>query len=292
MAEPIVSVVVPCYNGGRFLHAMLGSLAAQTFRGFEIIIVNDGSNEPETLRVLHSLPTDVQVIHQENRHLSGARNTGFRAARGEFVLPLDADDMLAPDFLSETVAALRAASPEVGFVFTHIQLTGSLQGQIRGYFDRFDQLFLNRLPYCMLMRRSAWETIGGYDEAMRRGMEDWEFNIRLAAAGYRGIAIPKPLFLYTVRSDGMLLSQSARMQGTVWRQIRSKHRDLYRLPALALLLREKSRGVRSTLSAACLLGAAKVLPDAWFDALFFRLMMTVRAARIRRGHLGSPGANA
>lgn len=81
------------------------------------------------------------------------------------------------------------------------------------------------------------------------------------------------------------------MQGTIWRQIRDKHRHLYRLSALALLLREKSRGVRSTLSAACLFGAAKLLPDVLFDVLFFHVMMAVRAARIRRGCHSLPDTN-
>jgi len=285
MSSPAVSVVVPCYNSGRFIDALLKSLAAQTFRDFEIIVVNDGSNDGETLRMLDRLRGRIKIIDQPNLHLSAARNTGFRAAAGEFVLPLDADDTLAPGYLSETVNALRNASPEVGFVFTHVKLRGALQGEIHGYFDRFDQLFLNRLPYCMLIRKSAWAKVGGYDEAMRRGMEDWEFNIRLAAAGYRGLVIEKALFNYMVRPDGMLLSQSARIQGTIWLNIRSKHRDLYKLAALGPMLRGKSGVVRSLIRAGALFGAAKILPVAWFDALFFRTLMAARSWRIKRGKL-------
>jgi GT2 family glycosyltransferase len=72
--------------------------------------------------------------------------------------------------------------------------------------NRFDQLFLNQLPYCMLIRKSAWQAAGGYDETMRDGSEDWEFNIRLSGAGFRGIELAKPLFVCSVRPDGMLLS--------------------------------------------------------------------------------------
>lgn len=287
MTEPAVSIVVPCHNGGRFLDAMMASLAAQTFRDFEVVIVNDGSTEPETQRKLDDLRGSVNVVDQENRYLPGARNTGFRAARAEFVLPLDCDDTLDPAYLEETVSALRAAPPDVGFVFTHMRLVGGLGGVLHHRFDRFSQLFINHLPYCMLIRKSAWAAAHGYDETMRHGLEDWEFNIRLAAAGYRGIEIKKPLFIYTVRPDGMLLSKSARMQGTIWREIRDRHRDLYRLPSLVALWGASGRRVAPTLNAVALLGAASVLPSPWFDAAFFRLMMLVRSWRVRRGVIHS-----
>lgn len=289
MTEPAVSIIVPCYNGGRYLDALMASLAAQTFREFEVIIINDGSTEPLTLRKLDELRTRIKVIDQENRYLPGARNTGFHEARADLVLPLDCDDALDPEFLAITVAALDAAPEDVGFVFTHMRLIGGLGGVLHNRFNRFDQLFLNRLPYCMLIRKSAWSAAKGYDETMRDGMEDWEFNIRLAEAGYRGLEIAKPLFIYTVRADGMLLSKSARMQGTIWRQIRERHRALYRLPSLIALWRSSDRPLTSTFNAVALLGSASILPASWFDALFFRLMMIVRSWRVRRGiiHAGN-----
>jgi glycosyltransferase involved in cell wall biosynthesis len=291
MTEPTVSIVVPCHNGGRFLDALMASLAAQTFRDFEVIIVNDGSTEPLTLRKLGELRSQIQVIDQENRYLPGARNAGFRAARADLVLPLDCDDALDPEFLAVTVAALKAAPEDVGFAFTHMRLVGGLGGVLRHRFDRFDQLFINHLPYCMLIRKSAWAAANGYDETMRDGLEDWEFNIRLAEAGYRGLEIAKPLFIYTVRADGMLLSKSARMQGTIWRQIRERHRDLYRLPSLIAQWRASSRRLPSTFNAVALLGSASILPASWFDALFFRLMMIVRSWRVRRGIIHSGNAD-
>jgi glycosyltransferase involved in cell wall biosynthesis len=291
MSQPAVSIVIPCHNGGRFIDALMASLAAQTFRDFEVIIVNDGSTEPLTLRKLDELRPQLQVIDQENRYLPGARNTGFQAARADLVLPLDCDDTLAPEFLEVTVAALKDAPDDVGFAFTHMRLVGGLAGVLHNRFDPFDQLFLNQLPYCMLIRKSAWTAAHGYDETMRDGLEDWEFNIRLAEAGYRGLEIARPLFIYNVRPDGMLLSKSARMQGTIWREIRDRHRDLYRVPALVALWRSPGRRMVSTFNAVALLGAASILPESWFDALFFRMMMLVRSWRVRRGiiHSGTAG---
>jgi len=282
-----VSVVVPCHNGGRFLDGLLASLAAQTFREFEVIIVNDGSTEPATLEKLKSLDPAVRVVHQENRYLPAARNRGFLEARAELVLPLDCDDALDPAYLAETVPLLENAPSEVGFVFTHGWLTGALTGAFPRQLNRFDQLFLNFLPYCMLIRKSAWQAVGGYDERMRSGMEDWEFNIRLSRSGFCGIEVARPLFIYMVRPDGMLLSRTARMHGTIWRAIRSKHADLYRVASLVQLWRT-TRALPAKVSAgtaASLLIAASLLPETWFNRLFFWLLIKARARRIDRGEL-------
>ena len=151
---PVVSVVVPCWNGGRFLDGLLDSLAAQTFRDFETIVVDDGSTEADTLGKLAALDGSIRVIRQENRGLPAARNAGFEAAAGELVLPLDCDDRIEPGFLAETVAALEAA-PEAGFAFTHAWLQGLRSGALARHSNEFDQLFLNQLPYCMLIRKKS-----------------------------------------------------------------------------------------------------------------------------------------
>jgi glycosyltransferase involved in cell wall biosynthesis len=285
VSDPAVSVIVPCYNGGRFLDDLCDSLAAQTFRDFETIIVNDGSTEEATLRKLASLEPAIRVVPQQNRRLPGARNTGFECARGEFVLPLDCDDRLAPSFLAETVALLRRAPHDIGFAFAHVCLVGDMDGVMPRHFNRFDQLFLNRLPYCMLIRRSAWQAAGGYDEAMADGMEDWEFNIRLLQAGFGGIELAEPLLIYRVSGEGMLMSRTARRHGTIWRYIRTKHRELYRVPALIAAWRanKANPGEIAPLTAIGLLGLAKLLPEAWFNFLFYRLLTMTRARRVDHG---------
>ncbi len=287
MMPPRVSVVVPCKNGGRFLDDLLASLAAQTFRDFEIIVVDDGSTESATVEKLGSLDPSIRVLRQKNLRLPAARNRGFRAARGEFVLPLDCDDMLEPAYLAETVPILADAPPCVGFVFTNARLTGELEGELPRHFNRFDQLFLNQLSYCMLVRKSAWEAVGGYDEAMRDGMEDWDFNIRLIRSGLRGVGVAKPLFVYRLRADGMLMSHTVRMHGTIWRHIRAKHGDVYRPAVLVGLWRAtRTRPQRiSVLGAVGLLASVTLLPEAWFNTLFYRLLAAKRAFRVA-GRLG------
>jgi glycosyltransferase involved in cell wall biosynthesis len=285
VSEPAVSVIVPCHNGGRFLDDLCDSLAAQTFRDFETIVVDDGSTEDETRRKLAGLDPSIRVLHQERKWLAGARNAGFGAARGEFILPLDCDDRLDPSFLAETVTAMHTAPPDVGFAFAHVRLVGDMDGVMPRHFNGFDQLFLNQLPYCMLMRRSAWQAAGAYDEAMRDGGEDWEFNIRLLQAGFRGTEIAKPLLIYRVSREGMLMSRTARRHGTIWRYIRSKHRDVYRVGALVAAWRANrtTPGGIAPLKAIGLLGLAKLLPEAWFNQLFYRLLTMTRTRRVDRG---------
>ena len=285
VSVPTVSIVVPCYNGGCFLDGLMACLAAQTFRDFEVIVVDDGSTEEGTRRKLAQLDPAVRVVRQANTGPAAARNTGIRHSRGTYVLPLDCDDTIEPTFIAETLDRLWRIAPEAGFVFTHMRLTGALEGVLPRHFNRFDQLFLNRLPYCVLIPRSAWERVGGYDEVIPRGYEDWEFNIRLAKAGFRGIEIPKPLFVYRISPAGLLMGVASRLHGTRWRYIRDKHRDLYRLPALVELWRASriEAGTMSPLAAGGLLALAKLLPEDWFNNLFHRAMLVERARRASRG---------
>ncbi len=291
MKQPAVSVIVPCYNGGRFLDHLLASLDAQTFRDFEVIIVDDGSTEPETIQKLGSLPPDIQVVRQPNLGLAAARNTGFRHASANFVLPLDCDDTIAPSFLMETVALLGAAPSDVGFVFTDMQATGSFHGTLPRYFGRFDQLFLNRLPYCLLLRKSAWQKVGGYDDEMRDGYEDWEFNIRLVLAGFRGLGINRPLFFYYVSPHGMLMSRSARQHGKLWQAILNRHRGSYSWRNLRVLYHNwRDRETRfGPLSAFLLIWGSKLLPERLVSVMFYFALQQTHLLRIRRGILTSPG---
>ena len=281
--RPAVSIVVPCFNGGRFLDGLMTSLARQTFHDFEIIIVDDGSTDDETPRKLAVLRDQARVIHQDNRGPSAARNTGARAARADILFMLDCDDTIEASFLAETVPLLRAAPADVGMVFTHLRLIGAESGVVSRYFNRFDLLFTNTLSSGLILRKEAWRAVGGYDESMRDGYEDWDFSLRLASAGYRGIEIPKPLYVYHIadeagpsRSSGV---DKKRLYGKLWRQIRDKHAESYQPLAMLRLWRESGEGLRKVplwkgLGAYVL---ALLLPDALFNQLIARLHRGQRA---------------
>lgn len=282
---PAVSVIVPCYNGGRFIDQLEATLAGQRFRDFETIVVDDGSRD-DTAQRLARLPPDFRVIHQANQGPGAARNTAIEAARAAIILALDCDDQLDPTYLEETVAAMRAAPADVGFLFTHERLSGQRAGIEARYFKPFDQLFINRVPSCLMFRKQAWRDAGGYDARMREGYEDWEFTIAMAAAGYRAIEIPKALFTYRVSDEGLLLRLSSKMHAPLWRRIRRKHRDLYRLRSVLNLWWQGRRqpGDLTLWKALNLLGLATILPDGWFSALVHR----VRAVKMARERTAKP----
>ena len=95
-----VSVIIPCYNQGAYLNEAVESILAQSYRDFEIIVVNDGSTDEETNRLLSGYDRQqTRVLHTENQGLSSARNNGIREAQGEYILPLDADDRIDPTYL-------------------------------------------------------------------------------------------------------------------------------------------------------------------------------------------------
>lgn len=282
-AGPTASVVVPCFNGGRYLDALMASFQRQTLRGFEIIIVDDGSTDEVTLRKLAALEGKAHVIHQDNRGLSAARNTGIEAARSEFVAVLDCDDTFEPPFLEEAVTLIRAAPADVALVFSHLRLTGVGNGLIERHFNRFDLLFTNTLHSGLMVRKACWRAVGGYDETMRQGYEDWEFYLRLARAGYRGLEIPKPYFNYAVASGGMLFNKSSQLHAVLWRSIRAKHAALYR-PLAVLKLWWWTRGGNSRVSLAKALLAlvmATVLPDGFYS----RMIAERRRRMLLEGHL-------
>lgn len=282
---PAVSIIVPCYNGGRFLPGLLAALEALEFRDFETIIVDDGSTDPATIAFLDAAPGWVKVVRQANKGLPGARNTGFSHASADLVLPLDSDDTIAPDYLTKALAIYADADVRLGFVFSDMLLNGAMEGVLVRRANLFDQLFLNQLPCCMLIRKAAWAEVGGYDEAMRAGYEDWEFNIRLMKAGWCGQRMPEPLFNYRVAPDGMLMSTSARKHGRIWRSIRQKHAELYALPALRRIRAEAGPGKIGWPVALGLLAAGRLLPDAAFGRLFHVMLNGVHRLRQLTGRV-------
>ncbi len=275
----LISVVIPCYNSGATLEQTVASVKAQTWTSLEIIVVDDGSTESATRDVLANLE-GVTVVRQPNSGLPAARNAGLRAASGEYVLPLDADDWLEPMALEVMIQALDS-SVHASFVFCDIQLEGEASGVLETHYNFFEQLSLNQLPYCLLMPKRLWAEAGGYDESMRHGYEDWEFSIRLGTLGYWGQRVAQPLFHYRVSRNGMLISKSNLLHGRLWSEVQARHRSTYRWPNLIRLWREWSdRPSRYPLSLHLVwMALHRLLPAPTFSWLF--MIQRQRSAKLR-----------
>jgi len=236
---PKVSVVVPCYNLGRYLDEAVGSVLAQTFTDCEILVVNDGSTDPETNRLLAGYRRDrTRVIESENRGLSGARNRGIREARGAYVCALDADDLLEPEMLEKSVRALDA-QPDVSFVSHWLRAFGDEAWDWTPERCDFPALLdCNTVNGAALVRREALLEVGLFDESMREGCEDWDLWITMVERGHRGVILPEFLFRYRRRSDSMsrVMSRGG-VNVDLYRRIAAKHADSYRKHLEALALR-------------------------------------------------------
>ena len=283
MSDRRVSVILPCYNAHRDLGRALDSVRAQTVAAGEIIVVDDGSTDPACIAYLDALPGDVRVVRQANMGLPGARNTGFREAAGDYVVPLDCDDALDPCFVEKLLAAL-TASEGAGYAFCHMTLRGEKSGIHRSNFNLFEQMFLDHVPYCVLIEKRVWREIGGYDEMMRDGKEDWEFNLHLATHGYYGVLVDEPLFHYSVSSQGMLQSTSNRSHAQLANYILAKHAGLYRLDSVLRVWRRwKTRAFTYPKSVSIVLFLMyKALP-VWLVNRLFRALLSYSRSNRPRG---------
>jgi glycosyltransferase involved in cell wall biosynthesis/SAM-dependent methyltransferase len=226
--EPGVSVIIPCYNLGRYLYEALASALQQTLQPLEVIVVDDGSTDDYTRLVLDTIDhPQVRVIRQENRGLPAARNAGIRMARSPFICCLDADDRLLPTYF-ERVLPLLESDPQVGFVTSHYREFDGRSGVVAPSTCALpDMLVVNRAIVTSLFRREAWERAGGYCEELS-GMHDWDLWIGILEAGYRAEIVPEILFEYRVRPGSMYATTSqpenyARLVG----RIVERHAPLY-----------------------------------------------------------------
>jgi len=224
---PEVTVVIPCYNHGAFVRAAIDSVLSQTFDDLDILVVNDGSTEPGTLSVLQELDLPkTRVLHKENGHLSSARNHGIAQAKSEFILTLDADDTFEPTFLEKAMKVIRG-DDRIAAVTCDVLTVGPGGGEVcrfpGGTLEDF--LYKSECLACCLFRRKVWEEVGGFDESMKEGYEDWNFWIAVTKRGWRIGTVPEPLYHYRVASDSMV-AEADRKRPRLVKQIVSNHREV------------------------------------------------------------------
>ncbi len=194
MTEPLISVIIPAYNAAGFMGETLDSVFAQTFTNYEVIVINDGSPDTEQLEhVLQRYPSNLRYIKQENQGAAAARNTGLRAAKGEFVAFLDADDTWLPEFLEKQLALIKSSGADLVFADALFSGDSLLDGRTfmqldppRGEVTSANLLAVKVtvLTSTVLARKAPILDVGLFDVSMRRG-HDFDLWFRLAKAGAR-----------------------------------------------------------------------------------------------------------
>lgn len=225
---PKVSVVIPCFNHGAYIGKTIASVLRQTYQDIEIIVVDDGSDDDCTRIVLEALEEDrVRVLHTENHGLATARNIGIKAASGEFILPLDADDLIASEYIAQSTAILQQNS-DLGIVYCRAQLFGAVETEWLLPPYSLKEMLLDNVIFCSaLFRKSDWEAVGGYDPGMIYGWEDYDFWLSLIERGRQVYQIPEILFSYRVASDSMVRSKERWQKVAMFKRIFERHKQLF-----------------------------------------------------------------
>ena len=232
-----VSVIVTCYNLGEYLHEAIDSVFAQTYPHYDVLIVDDGSTDPVTCEVLRRVDSvRTPVVRTGNQGLPAARNTGIRQTSGDVICCLDADDCLEPEWFERGVALLESR-PEFGYASHWLRAFGEEEWPWQPMRCDLGMLLdVNTLNGAALFRRSLWEAVGGFDETMRDGCEDWEFWIRATSAGHRGAIVPEVMHAYRRRAESMSRTMN---QSRLYADLIERHPGAYCLHFLDLLLRRE-----------------------------------------------------
>lgn len=226
-----VSVIIPCYKQASFLSEALQSVVNQTHENWECFIVDDGSPDitEEVAEKWCAKDSRFHYLKQQNGGLSSARNFGIQNAKSDFILTLDADDKYEKTFLEKALKIFDENS-KIGVVSSWV---------VRFKDDKEiaiikpngktieDFLFQNACNGTSLFRKKCWLEVGGYDENMKKGYEDWDFYIRVCSVGWEVFVIPEPLFYYRQHSFSMRLDAYTNHDVAIKKYLYSKHKELY-----------------------------------------------------------------
>jgi glycosyltransferase involved in cell wall biosynthesis len=221
-----ITVVIPCFNHGRFLAEAVESALGQRGGPPKVVVVDDGSTEEETQAALEALPDGVERVRQANAGPAAARNAGIERSQTPLLLMLDADDRLTPAAI-ETLRGPLSDHPEVGYCYGVMRLFGGWSGEIRfPDFDPYRLLYRSIAGASLgLIRRRAWEEAGRFDPSVA-GYEDWDFCLGALEHGWRGLQVGEVTLEYRKHEHSGQFEHRRRYRKT-YRQLRAKHAALY-----------------------------------------------------------------
>ena len=226
-----VSIIMPCYNDGRYIQESIQSVINQTIQSWELIIIDDGSDDSETLLYLNKLEhPKIKIYFEEHGGPSHARNKGIKYASGKYILPLDADDIIAPSYLEKAISVLDQDN-SIGIVYCEAEFFDKKQERWNLPNFTIERMLLHNIIFVTsLFRKSDWEAIGGFDEHLEYGLEDYDFWLSILERKTTVYRIPEILFYYRIKS----LSRNKKFEldedrvEETYNYIFFKHINLYR----------------------------------------------------------------
>ena len=224
-----ISVIIPCYNQEKYIEEAIESVLHQTFKDFEIIVVNDGSSD-NSLSIIKKYAEKyvnvISYINQSNQGVIAARNNAIAKSCGEYIFPLDGDDKIAPTCLQKLYDAMIKGKGDV------ICCEGMHWGSINRKFEyakptKFNMSLRNQVCVSALYKKEDWQKYGGYDEIMRAGLEDWDFWLNFIEDNKRFYRVKEVLFFYRTVN----VSRNSKIDIDLRKQldniVKNKHKRLY-----------------------------------------------------------------
>ena len=197
----LVSVIMPCFNDGAYIEESIACVWKQTYPSIELIVIDDGSDEKQTIDILERIKDDERctVVQTAHEGPSGARNAGIRQAKGKYILPLDSDDLIDKTYIEKAFRAIEE-KPERGVVYCFADLFGEDSGPWNLPPYSFKQMLRDNIVFITaLFYREDWAKVGGFNTNMKQGMEDYDFFIGLLEIGREIYQIPEVLFHYRIK---------------------------------------------------------------------------------------------
>lgn len=230
-----VSVIIPCYNHGKYIQETVDSILASTYPNIEIVITNDGSTDEYTNQILSELPTkfsQIKVITTENQGTSKACKVAVENSTGDFILPMGSDDKIHPGYIEEAVSILDAHK-ELGLVYCNAEYFDAKTGPWELPEFSIDQMKQGNCIFCAaLYRKSDYDRTEGYHDDMRN-WEDYDLWLSLLELGLGVYKIPKVYFYY--RITGVSKTDAVRKDKErgqrLMSQIKAHHPNFFKTPA-------------------------------------------------------------
>lgn len=221
----LVSVIVPLYNMERFIEETLHSIASSTYLNYEIVVMDDGSTDASlsiAQRFAETHPNlQIRVLSQSNQGASEARNNAIKQAKGKYILPIDADDLVSPEYMGKAVALLEQRT-DVLVVGCEVEMFGNTNKRID--YPSFSLQLLarkNMIAAPSMYRKVDWERVGGYCKDIK-GREDWDFWLSIFADGGEFVRLPLVGIFYRVHSGSKRL-RTQRYKQELVEQLNRRH---------------------------------------------------------------------
>lgn len=227
---PKVSIIIPCYNQGKYVAEAINSALRQTFKDIEIVCVNDGSTD-NSVEIIKSFENKYKnfifLNNKENRGVIYSRNFAIKNCNGTYILPLDADDIIEPTYVEKAVKILDN-NPNIGIVYCKAKIFGNYDKYWNlKPFNKSDILYENCIFCSALFRKSDFIKIGGYNNNMKYGCEDYDLWLSFIEQGLEVFQINEILFSYRQYDETSRTTISLKNKKEIWNNLIKNHINLY-----------------------------------------------------------------